>query len=241
MKIMYLARFSRFDLLRAVCKLAKMITKWTRACDLKLLRLVKYILHSRTHRQIGFIGDLLPDLRIGFYTDSDFAGDKKTQKSTSGMFLCLYGPNSFFPLAGGAKQQGAMSTCSTEAELVAASDALKKTGLPMLSLLEPILQREHMALDMFQDNHATARIMTTGKAPTLRHIRRTHGVSLAFVHEVVTGEDVQLCDCSTKAMAADIFTKHFINPDAWRAAIMLIGVVSKEFMKHFQMTLDASY
>ncbi len=217
-----------------------MVTKWTKACDLKLLRLVKYILHSRTHRQIGFIGDPVPDLRIGFYTDSDFAGDKKTMRSTSGMFLCLYGPNSFFPLGGGAKQQGATSSSSTEAELVSASDGLKKTGLPILTLLEPILQRTHAELDMFQDNHATARIMSTGKAPTLRHIRRTHCVSLSFVHEQVSGDDVQLYDCSTKAMAADIFTKHFTNPDAWRHALTLIGVVPAEFMARLQMTPDAS-
>ncbi len=101
MKIMYLARFSRFDLLRAVCKLAKMITKWTRACDLKLLRLVKYILHSRTHRQIGLVGDMLPDLRIGFYTDSEFAGQPRA-------CLCVYTvptPSFLWPAAPSSRAQ----------------------------------------------------------------------------------------------------------------------------------------
>ncbi len=53
MKIMYLARFGRFDLLRAVGALTTQITKWTRVCvcvcvcDLKLLRLIK---HCTTRR-----------------------------------------------------------------------------------------------------------------------------------------------------------------------------------------------
>ncbi len=102
------------------------------------------------------------------------------------------------------------------------------------------MQRPHANLDLFQDNHATARIMTTGKAPTLRHIRRTQGVSLSFVHEQVIGNDVQLYDRSTKAMAADVFTKHFVNPEAWRHALTLIGVMPAEFMATLQMTLDAS-
>ena len=43
MTIMYGARFARPDLLRAVCVLARRITKWDDDCDKRLLRLVAYI------------------------------------------------------------------------------------------------------------------------------------------------------------------------------------------------------
>ena len=98
MKIMYLARFGRFDLLRAVGSLATMVTKWTRACDAKLLRLIKYFHHSKTQRMIGFLGDRLDQLQLGLYTDADFVGDKKDCKSTSGpcSFACTV-PTASFP------------------------------------------------------------------------------------------------------------------------------------------------
>ena len=40
MKVLYAARMSRFDLLRATCSLATHVTKWTRWCDKALHRLI---------------------------------------------------------------------------------------------------------------------------------------------------------------------------------------------------------
>ncbi len=125
-------------------------------------------------------------------------------------FLALYGPHSFFPLTGQSKKQTAVSHSTVEAEILAANHAIQSTGLPALPLWERILARP-LALDVYQDNQATARIMSTGRAPTLRHIKRTHTVSIAWLHERVTGPDVRLHDCISSIMAADIFTEHFIS------------------------------
>ena len=43
MKNMYIARFARPDLLRAVGALTAMVTRWDELCDRKLLRIIKYI------------------------------------------------------------------------------------------------------------------------------------------------------------------------------------------------------
>ena len=43
LKSLYLARIGRPDILWSVNKLAKSITKWTRACDKRLSRLISYI------------------------------------------------------------------------------------------------------------------------------------------------------------------------------------------------------
>ena len=40
--ILYAAWYARPDLLRAVCRLASMVTKWTARCDRQLYRLVCY-------------------------------------------------------------------------------------------------------------------------------------------------------------------------------------------------------
>ena len=59
MKVLYAARYARFDLLRAVCYLAQFITKWDQDCDKRLYRLMCYI-HSTYHlRQTGWSEMLL--------------------------------------------------------------------------------------------------------------------------------------------------------------------------------------
>ena len=109
-----------------------------------------------------------------------------------------------------AKKQTAVSHSTVEAEIVAADHALRTSGLPALILWEKLINRP-LHLELNQDNQATARIMTTGKAPTLRHCKKTHCVSVAWIHERVRGQDASLNDCNTEVMAADIFTKHFVS------------------------------
>ena len=46
LKCLYLARIGRLDILWSVNKLARSITKWTKACDKRLSRLISYIHHS---------------------------------------------------------------------------------------------------------------------------------------------------------------------------------------------------
>ena len=208
MKIMYLARFARPDLLRAVGALSTLITKWSTLCDRKLFRIIKYLNGSVAWRQIGFIGDDAADLQLGLFSDADFAGDKASLRSTTGVFLALYGIHSFFPLASQSKKQTAISHSTVEAEFVAANQAIRTAGLPALPLWERILNRK-VDLEIYQDNQATARIMSTGRAPTLRHIGRTHYVSVAWIHERLGEPGINLHDCVSDVMAADIFTKFF--------------------------------
>ncbi len=208
MKIMYIARFARTDLLRAVGVLSTMITKWDTLCDRKLFRIIKYINGTTTWRQIGFVGDNPSELSLGLFSDADFAGDKASQRSKSGVFLALYGPHSFFPLSAQSKKQTATSHSTVEAEIIAADHAIRTAGLPALTLWETILDRS-IFLDVYQDNQATARIMSSGRAPTLRHIKRTHQVSVAWLHERVIGPDVNLHDCVSEVMASDNFYQAF--------------------------------
>ena len=101
-------------------------------------------------------------------------------RSTSGVFLALYGPHSFYPLSAQSKKQTAASHSTVEAEIVAAGHAVRMSGLPCLAIVGKLLNRP-LALEVNQDNQTTARIMTTGRAPTLRHIKRTHCVSIAWL------------------------------------------------------------
>ena len=83
-----------------------------------------------------------------------------------------------------------------------------------------------------EDNTATLQIMLTGKSLNLRHVSRTHGVNLLWVHERIagrTGQDAAITAdyCKTHEMAADIFAKEFRLLPQWQHALSLIGIRPK--------------
>ena len=51
LKCLYLARLGRPDILWSVNKLARSITKWTKACDKRLNRLISFFHHTCEYRQ----------------------------------------------------------------------------------------------------------------------------------------------------------------------------------------------
>ena len=112
---------ARFDLLKAVANLAKNITKWNANCDKRLHRLICYVNYSLDLRLKGHIGDSFDKLALSCYSDADFAGDKESSKSTTGIFMALPGPNTFFPLSGVSKKQTCVSHNTPEAEMVSAN------------------------------------------------------------------------------------------------------------------------
>ena len=91
LKCLYLARTGRPDILWSVNKLARSITKWTKACDRRLARLTSYIHHTSDCRQCCHVRHTAQHCRLGLIQDSDFAGDLDDSKSTSGWFLCVFG------------------------------------------------------------------------------------------------------------------------------------------------------
>ena len=56
-----------------------------------------------------YIGDDPKNLRLQLFADADFASDSEIRKSTSGLFLALAGPHSFFRLTAISKKQNAVS------------------------------------------------------------------------------------------------------------------------------------
>ena len=115
--------------------------KWDEQCDLRLHHLVCYINSTYHIRMAGWVGDPPSQLTPHCFADADFAGCAKTSRSTSGVHLCLLGPNTVFPLAGQSKKQGCVSHITPEAEIVASDHAMRTAGLPSLELWERLLCR----------------------------------------------------------------------------------------------------
>ena len=75
LKCLYLARIGRPDSLWSVNKLARSVTKWTRACDKRFSRLISYIHHTCEYKQYCYVGNTARQCTLGLFQDSAFAGD----------------------------------------------------------------------------------------------------------------------------------------------------------------------
>ena len=140
LKCLYLARIGRPDLLYSVNILARSVTKWNRACDRRLERLIAYIHKTKDYVQHCFVGDSSDNCKIGLFCDASFAADLSDSKSTTGGLLCVFGPSTFVPITWVCKKHGAVSHSSTEAEVIALDAALRMEGLPALMLWDVITE-----------------------------------------------------------------------------------------------------
>ena len=127
MKVLWLARLSRPDLLVTSTTLASHVCSWSKNDDRRVHRLVGYILNSVDHAMILCINDPPSELRLALYCDSDFAGCVDTSRSTSGYVLAVESPASFALLSWSSKRQKVVCRSSTEAEFVSLSELCTTT------------------------------------------------------------------------------------------------------------------
>ena len=139
LKCSYLARIGRHDILWSVNKLARSITKWTKACDKRLNRLISFIHHTCDYKQYCHVGNTAKQCRLGLFQDSDFVGDLEDSKSTSGGTLCIFGSHTFALISWMCKEQTAVSHSSTESEIISPDTGLRLDGLPALELWDLIV------------------------------------------------------------------------------------------------------
>ena len=221
MKVLYGARMARYDLLHACQALACHVTKWTQRCDKALHRIMAYIYQNDDLCMYGWVGDEAKDLRLWLYTDADFASDKLTSKSVSGVFCSLTGPNTFFPICALSKKQSAVSHSTTEAEMAAADLGLRAEAIPLMTLFDNIYRREMRCL-FLEDNQSTLKNIMSGKHQALRHMSRTHRVNCHWVTEVCRNLPVDPAACESHLMAGDIFTKRFTEVAKWDLSLIHI-------------------
>merc|ERR1712185_609230 len=242
MKILYGARLARWDLLRAVGILASRVTKWSAACDKALHKLVCYIHSSVEMTLAGYVGvdDTIDDFWVSLYADSDLAGERPGFKSTSGYLAAIEGPNTFFPFACKSKSLAVVCNSTPEAELAAAHLALRTVGLPAMDVFDLVCGRP-VCLKLHEDNQAAIQVIKTGRNPTMRHLQRTHGISIRWLHDLFFPKDdmgntmnsaYQLEYIESKLQRADIFTKAFRDPKEWLRVQQLIGIALRSRDSH---------
>jgi hypothetical protein len=227
MKKLWLARLARPDIIKAINVLSSKIQKWTRNDDKRLYRLICYLHWTVQYGLKGTIGDPPEDLELSLFVDADFAGDKEDSKSTSGVFLVLTGPNTYFPLTWATARQTCTSRSTTEAEIVALALGMFNEAIPASILWSLILGRD-IKVRIFEDNQAAITVVKKGFSKKLRYISRTHKVNISSLKEVcVTDQNSDLAYIETSKQAADIFTKS-LSPSLWNAALDMLGIQKNE-------------
>lgn len=107
---------------------------------------------------------------------------------------------------------------------MSADFALRLCGLPALELWHRLLPHKPPLL-FHEDNQAMINIVNTGKNPTMRYLRRTHRVSVSWLHERFANDDLILVYEVSCRMAADIYTKAFTDGIKWDAVRTLINIL----------------
>ena len=110
-------------------KLARSITKWTKACDKRLNRLISNIHHTCEYKQYCYVGNTVKQFRLGLFQDSDFARDLEDSNSTSGGALCVFRSHAFVPISWMCKKQTSGSHSSTESEIISLDAGLRLDGI----------------------------------------------------------------------------------------------------------------
>ena len=138
MKLMWLGRISRPDIVVAINTLARHITRWSANDDKRAARLIGYIPATIDYAHVMRINDPPAELWLPLYVDSDF-GASPDMKPTSGFILALQGPDSFAVILWGSKIQRAVSRSTTEAAFVALSTALFGDAISLLAPCQRVI------------------------------------------------------------------------------------------------------
>ena len=175
----YLARIGRPDVRWSVNKLARSITKWTRACDKRLSRLISYIHHTCDYKQYCYVGNTAKQCRLGLFQDSVFAGDLEDSKFTSGGTLCIFESHTFVPISWMCKKQTTVSHSSTESEIISLDAGLRMDGILALDLRDLIVAVLHG--NTYHNNQARRDLCTNQREVravphTLQKRKKSHGM-----------------------------------------------------------------
>ena len=69
--------------------------------------------------------------------------------------------------------------------------------------------KRKVPLTLIEDNESTVAIIKPGRNPAMRHISRTQGVNIGWIHDLYEKKLFSMVYSRTESMCADVFTKTF--------------------------------
>ncbi|KAL0849419.1 hypothetical protein ABMA28_013712 [Loxostege sticticalis] len=212
--LMYLMTGTRPDIAYAVGVVSRKLANPSKEDWLKVKRIFRYL---KGTMKLGIKYQSGKEGFIEGYSDADHAGDSSTGRSTSGV-ACLY--------AGGivswlSQRQPSVAISTTEAEIVAASEAAKE--LIWLQTIFGFLTKLDGIPTLHVDNEAAIRLAHNPEFhKRTKHIRVRH----FFVREMVSEGNLHVLKISSANQLADIMTKAVPKP-------RLLQMCAKLGLKHY--------
>jgi hypothetical protein len=164
-------------------------------------RVLRYLKGTK-HWKIRFDGT--KDLTLFGFTDSDWAGDLDSRKSTSGYVFKPCGG----PVSSKSKGQKMVVLSSTEAEYVAGSKAAQD-AVHLRQILADLGFAQDSPTVLYEDNEGCiALAQNPGNRDRTRHI----DIQYHDLRGRVANGTVRLVPCATGNMVADLFTKALPAP-----------------------------
>jgi hypothetical protein len=195
MSLMFLARFTRMDILMPVTFLATKSADPRQKDFHKAVRILNYVLHTKT-RHLWF--DARSDLELKVYTDASHMLHLDA-KGHGGIVVTFGGT----VVASKSFKMKLVTKSSTESELVAVEESVPYV-LWMLTLLQNLNLRVVKPVSVMQDNLSAIGIINNGGSfSRSKHMIARHG----FVKQHVDMGDITFKHCPGDVMPADILTK----------------------------------
>ena len=113
-KCLYL---TRPDIPWTVNKIIRAITKWIRAWDKRLERLISWIHFFSEYNQYCHVRNTVQKFRLWLFQDFDTAGNLEDSKSTSDGTLSVFGSHTFIPISWMCKKQMCVCPSASESDI----------------------------------------------------------------------------------------------------------------------------
>lgn len=191
--LLFLSTASRPDISFGVNLLSRYINNPSSEHVAQVKRIIRYLINTK-HLCIKYQGS---ESLVG-YSDSDFAGDMDTRKSTTGYLFMLNGG----PISWASQKQPCVALSTTEAEFMAACEATK--SLLWLKQFFKEIDIDQNCTTLFMDNQSAIKLIYN----PVYHKKTKHiDVKYNFIREKVKQKLIDVKFIKSSEQLADIFTK----------------------------------
>ena len=187
--LLYLARATRPEVKYSVTRLARLITKWTQACDLELRRLVGYL---QWRPDWGTKLKMSPSewrqglVRMIFHVDADHGNSCIDRRSISGMNFGLFGEKTKALVGGHSKAQKVAERSSGGTELNGISAGVStffRFDDMFMTLAKKFCQLVKRSV-VGSDSAVAISVVRNGYSKAFYHLSKHQGTEVAFLHDV---------------------------------------------------------
>lgn len=196
-KLLYVSTNSRPDISSSVCILSQKVSNPTVTDLLEVKRIIRYLVETKDLKLK--LSTKNPDRTLEFYSDANWAEDRKDRKSNSGYIGFVYGGT----ITWSCKKQVCVSLSSTEAEYIALTDTTQEI-LWFKNLCQDFDIKVKYPILIKADNQSAIQMVINHKfSNSTKHIETKYH----FIKDVKEQGTIEIQYCPAEINIADMLTK----------------------------------